>query len=162
MRADSLLSVQQCEAAVALFEDEWSYRSVAKELSAPVYAIKRLYHRWRVRGSGALVTETTKRRYAFEVKREIVQRYLAGETKVDLAREFGLSSDKLVQAWAYKYRHDGEDGLRPKPRGRPCGAQPPVGGGEELEQLRRENERLRAEVAYLGKLRALKAQDRQR
>ena len=30
----------------------------------------------------------------------------------------------------------------------------------ELEQLRRENELLRAEVAYLGKLRALRAQER--
>ena len=30
----------------------------------------------------------------------------------------------------------------------------------EVEQLRRENERLRAEVAYLGKLRALRSQQR--
>jgi transposase len=37
-----------------------------------------------------------------------------------------------------------------------------LGAGEvaELEQLRRENELLRAEVAYLGKLRALRAQQR--
>lgn len=56
---------------------------------------------------------------------------------------------------------DGEDGLRPKPKGRPRKPDsPPTGELPELERLRRENERLRAEVAYLGKLRALREQGR--
>ncbi|PKW15337.1 hypothetical protein [Saccharopolyspora spinosa] len=36
------------------------------------------------------------------------------------------------------------------------------GEESELEALRRENERLRAENAYLGKLRALRAQEQRR
>ena len=106
------------------------------------------------------MTKPTKRVFSFEFKLDVVRRFLAGETKLELAREFDLSSPKLIETWARKYRNEGEDGLRPKPAGRP--AKPGVAPGEvgELEQLRRENERLRAEVAYLGKLRALRAQER--
>ena len=50
--------------------------------------------------------------------------------------------------------------MRPKPKGRPGKARFPPVELSELERLRRENERLRAEVAYLGKLRALRAQER--
>jgi hypothetical protein len=51
--------------------------------------------------------------------------------------------------------------LRPKPKGRPRkNPEAPARPESELEQLRRENERLRAENAYLGKLRALREQQR--
>ena len=58
------------------------------------------------------------------------------------------------------YRRDGEDGLRPKRRGRPPTDRTNEPAKSELETLRRENEQLRAEVAYLGKLRALRSQAR--
>ncbi|UPU45879.1 MULTISPECIES: helix-turn-helix domain-containing protein [Rhodococcus] len=99
-----------------------------------------------------------KRAFSFEFKVEVVQRFLAGETKVALAREFGLSSPKLIETWARKYRNEGEDGLRSKRVGRPPGSARSV--PSEVARLRAENERLRAEVAYLGKLRALRAQER--
>jgi transposase-like protein len=107
-----------------------------------------------------LVTKPTKRSFSFEFKLDVVRRFLAGETKLDLAREFDLSSPKLIEAWARKYRNEGEDGLRPKSAGRRPKPDVVPGAASEVEQLRRENERLRAEVAYLGKLRALRAQER--
>lgn len=160
MDVRSSLSEQQRAAAVALFEDEWSWPAVAKRLQASKSAVHRLYDRWRVRGSGALVTKPTKRSFSFEFKLEVVQRFLAGEAKVDLAREFELSSPKLIETWARKYRNDGQDGLRPKRAGRPPRPETAPSETGELERLRRENERLRAEVAYLGKLRALRAPER--
>ena len=116
--------------------------------------------------------------YSFEVKLALVQRFLAGESGQELAVEAGLSSRQQLQRWVRIYRLEGEDGLRPKRTGRPGkpqaappakpaavpprkpGAKPQAGEVSELEQLRRENELLRAEVAYLGKLRALRAQER--
>ncbi|WP_267275892.1 helix-turn-helix domain-containing protein [Arthrobacter sp. CDRTa11] len=99
--------------------------------------------------------------YSFEFKLALVQRFLAGESGPDLAVEAGLASRELLQKWVRAYRLDGEDGLRPKPKGRPRKPDsPPPAGLPELERLRRENERLRAEVAYLGKLRALREQGR--
>jgi transposase-like protein len=119
-----------------------------------------------------LVAKQTKQAYSFELKLALVERFIAGETAQDLAAEAGLSSSGLLKNWAAAYRREGADALRPKPHGRagkpgsPAPAPPPAepepgpGAGAELERLRRENERLRAEVAYLGKLRALRAQER--
>lgn len=104
---------------------------------------------------------TTKRQFSFEFKLEVVERVLAGETSTALAEEFGLSSPTLVRTWVRQFRERGEDGLRPKPKGRPRGSTAPLPGEEsELDRLRREVEYLRAENAYLGKLRALMEQQR--
>ncbi|MBG9355626.1 IS3 family transposase, partial [Corynebacterium belfantii] len=47
------------------------------------------------------------------------------------------------------------DALRPKPKGRPKGSARPAPVTEE-DKLRRENELLKAEVAYLKKIEGLK------
>lgn len=161
MRRDSSLSAQQRRAAVSLFEAGHGAQSVATRIGGGERAVSRLYDRWRLHGGDALVPKATKRTISFEVKRDIVQRFLAGETTLALAREFDLSSPKLIEAWVRIYRKEGEDGLRPKPKGRPRRA-PDAPGRElsEVEQLRQEVERLRAEVAYLGKLKALTASKR--
>lgn len=102
-----------------------------------------------------------KRSYSFEFKLALVERFLAGETGPALAVEAGLASRELLQKWVLAYRLEGEDGLRPKSAGRPRKPDsPPPAEQPELERLRRENERLRAEVAYLGKLQALREQGR--
>jgi transposase-like protein len=122
--------------------------------------VKLLYLRWRIHGRGALVAKPTKQVYSFEFKLALVERFIAGETAQDLAAEAGLSSSGLLKNWAAAYRREGADALRPKPKGRPGKPDSPPPAEPELERLRRENERLRAEVAYLGKLRALRAQER--
>ncbi len=162
MRPTSSLSEDERVAAVALFEAGWADRAVATRLGVGRPPVKRLYDRWRVRGTGALVAKRRDRQsYSFEFKLEVVRRAVAGEAKLDLAREYGLSSPKLIETWVRQYRNEGEDGLRPKRLGRPPKpAEAEAGEVSELERLRRENEVLRAQVAYLGKLRALRAQQR--
>jgi transposase len=161
MRARSSLAEAQREAAVALFEKGVGYRAAARLLDAPRVPIRALYGRWRIHGQGVLVSRPAKS-CSFEFKLALVERFLAGETGPDLAVEAGLSSRELLQKWVRAYRQEGEDGLRPKPKGRPrkSAAPPPPAELPELERLRRENQRLRAEVAYLGKLRALREQGR--
>lgn len=160
MRKDSSLSAEQRATAVVLFEAGYGPNAVATQVQGGLDAVDLLYDRWRVRGGDVLVAKRAKRAYAFKLKHEVVQRFLAGESRIALAQEFAIASPKTIQAWARTYRSEGEDGLRPKPKGRPRrdpeAPEPELG---ELEQLRRENERLRAENAYLGKLRALSADE---
>lgn len=163
MHVSSSLSEGQRSAAVALFEQGFADRAAATRLGVSRWPVQRLYRRWVIRGRGALVARTTKRSYPFELKLAVVKGYLAGEGSAGaLARDHGLSSSKLVEAWARAFREGGEDALRPRPRGRPP-RDGPTSPGEpsELERLRAENERLQAENAYLKKLRALRAQGRQ-
>lgn len=104
------------------------------------------------------------RQFSFEVKLEVVRRFVEGQaTAMELAREHGLSSPKLVEKWVRAYRREGAEALRPKPKGRPAAAAAVVvdpSGLSELERLRAENLRLSAENAYLKKLRALREQGR--
>ncbi|MCZ4564279.1 transposase, partial [Rhodococcus sp. IEGM 1401] len=96
--------------------------------------------------------------FSFEFKLAVVQRVLAGESKIELAREYGLSSARIIDPWVRGYRRDGDEALRPKRAGRrPASSSSDPG---ELDRLREENERLRTQVAYLGKLRALREQGR--
>lgn len=161
MYASSSLSEAQREVAVAWFEKGVGDTATATLLGVPRGPVKRLFRRWRIRGQGALVAKPTYQSYSFEFKLALVERFIAGETGLSLAAEAGLSSPRLLETWARRYRRDGADALRPKPRGRPQKPKPPSPELPELELLRQENERLRAEVTYLGKLRALRAQERQ-
>ncbi|GHD24943.1 hypothetical protein GCM10007147_21670 [Nocardiopsis kunsanensis] len=108
------------------------------------------------------MAKPTKKPYSFEFKARAVRRCLAGESKTDLAQELGLSTPKLLESWVRTYRNEGEEGLRPKRRGRPPRrAEGTADAPSELEKLRRENEYLAAENAYLKKLRALREQGHQ-
>lgn len=161
MHARSSLSEVQREAAVAWFEKGIADSAAATLLGVSRPPVRVLYRRWKIHGRGALVAKPTKQVYSFEFKLALVERFIAGETAPDLAAEVGLSSPTLLKTWARAYRREGPDALRPKSKGRPKAPDAPRPAEvSELERLRRENERLRAEVAYLGKLRALRAQER--
>jgi transposase len=156
----SSLCERQREAAVALFEAGYGEKAVSTRLGVSETAVRRLRERWRLRGAGALMMKPGKRSFTFEFKLDVVRRFVAGEASaLELAREYDLSSPKLVEGWVRAYRSEGEDALRPKPKGRP--AKPAeTSGDSELQRLRAENLRLSAENAYLKKLRALREQGR--
>lgn len=164
MHPRSSLTEAQRSAAVALFDQGWGDRATATHLGVSRWAVRSLYRRWRLHGMGALVAKPTKSRYPFEFKLDAVRRVIdQGATAQQVAHEYGLSSDKLVQSWVRAYRRDGEDGLRPKPKGRPptISGAPAAGDMSDLARLEQENLRLRAENAYLKKLRALREHGRQ-
>lgn len=162
MYPGSSLSEWQREIAVGLFESGHGPKAVASQLGVSRTAMRRLHDRWRLRSAGALVMKQDRRSFTFEFKVEVVRRYVNGEASaIELAGEYDLSSPKLVENWVRRYRREGEDGLRPKQRGRPARkTEPPEGGLSEVERLRQENQRLAAENAYLKKLQALRAQGR--
>lgn len=157
MRARSTLLPSQRHQLVKLFEEGTGPTTAAHQLGAGRHPVQMLFRRWSLHGRLSLVEKPTKQTYSFEIKKEVVDRALAGETRMDLAREFNLSSDQLVKEWLRAFRADGYDGLKPKPKGRPPGATRSQPLTEEAK-LRREVEKLRAENAYLKKLRDFKNQ----
>ena len=159
MYRNGALSHADAAAAIELFEEGFTARSAALALDLSGNPAQMLYQRWQLRGSGALMTRE-RRQYDFETKLAIVLRHLKGESGRSLSQEYDLPSPTTVTKWAVIYRREGEDGLRPKRRGRPPADRTDQRAESELDALRRENERLRAEVAYLGKLRALRSQER--
>lgn len=157
MRTRSSLSRRQREQLVDLFEKGLGVSSAAHRVGGGYYPTRMLRRRWLLHGKLCLVEKRTKQQYPFEVKKEVVNRFFAGETRMDLAKEFDLSSDQLVKDWVAKWRTGGDEALKPQPKGRPKGSARPAPLTEE-DKLRRENEKLRAENAYLKKLRDLRNQ----
>ena len=160
MRQNSSLTAEQRLAAVDLFEQGLGSQAVSSRLDVSVKAVARLEARFKIWGRAALESKPSKQVYSFEFKLAVVRQFLDGEgSTMDLARIHQLSSPKLLDSWVRIYRIHGEDGLRPKAKGRPRaadGTEPAV--PTELEKLRRENQRLQAENAYLKKVRALRNQ----
>jgi transposase len=109
---------ERSDCPALLIESEGS-RAVAARLGVDRKAVLRLYDRWRVRGDTALVTKPGRRLYSFELKLSAVQRYISGENRVALAKELDLSSSHVIAVRVGQYRAEGEEGLRPKPKGRP-------------------------------------------
>ncbi|MGP4981279.1 transposase [Glutamicibacter arilaitensis] len=159
MRKRSLFTEDQRVRLVELFEAGMGATAASNRLNVRYSATEKLYNRWRLHGRLCLMENPTKTAYSFETKKEVVQRYLAGETTMNLAVEFHISSNVLVQTWVRAWRQGGDEALMPKPKGRPKGAAKAEPLSEE-EKLRRENKRLLAEVAYLKKLRDLRDQGR--
>ena len=113
---------------------------------------------YRVIGRGGLLAMGVKRaKYDYETKvaaaRAVVD---GGMSKPEAMVRFGIASATPLKKWCRLYREGGAQALKPKPKGRPKGAVPPT-REEELEERVR---KLEAQVAYLKKSIALKAQRR--
>lgn len=155
MPAPSKLTPEQREQAIALFEQGLHHKIVARMTGGGLWSVERLEYRWRLHGRLALVANPSKKTYPVQTKLLIVRRYLEGETANALAAEYQVSTPRLIQRWAQQYREHGEQGLHSQ---RP-GPQPaPRAGEDRVADLERENEFLRAKLAYLEKLKALRQQ----
>jgi transposase len=151
----TVATLQQRQQALDLFESGFGAKATATRLGLSYDIVNQLYQRWRLRGRVVLVRKPTNTKYPFEVKKEVVERFIAGETKMELAAAFDLSSPTLVQKWVRQWRESGDAALIPKPKGRPSGKSVEATLTEE-ELLRKQLKLLEAENAYLKKLRDLR------
>jgi transposase len=104
--------------------------------------------------------------YSAEFKLQVLERMWREELSFNQTTDlFDLRGGSgVVSSWQRKYYQGGITALAPKPRGRPKQMKSPTSpkplsdkptGAKTLQELQRENEYLRAEVAYLKKLDAL-------
>ena len=154
LRHDRLLREQ----AVEMFERGFGYRLTAGRLGVSAETVREWQKMYRVIGRGGLLAMGVKRaKYDYETKvaaaRAVVD---GGMSKPEAMVRFGIASATSLKKWCRLYREGGAQALKPKPKGRPKGAVPPT-REEELEECVR---KLEAQVAYLKKSIALKAQRR--
>ena len=155
VRHDRLLREQ----AVEMFERGCGYGLTARRLGVSAETVREWQKTYRVIGRDGLVAMGVKQtRYDYETKVAAVRAVVdGGMSKPEAMVRFGIVSATPLKRWCRLYREGGAQALRPKPKGRPKGsvrAMPPT-REEELEERVR---KLEAQVAYLKKSIALKAQ----
>ena len=96
------------------------------------------------------------KRYTGEFKQKVVETMLEEHLSYrEAARQFDVSSDTRVASWERIYLTEGAEGLYVERRGRSSTGRPPQMPKKVEEDLLAEVQRLRAENAYLKKLKAL-------
>ena len=151
------------ELAADMFAEGRGWGSVAKALGIPEEAVRKWQQTYRSVGrDGLLNMGDTHARYDFETKVAAASAVVdGGMGKPEAMERFGIASLSPLKRWCRLYREGGAEALRPRPKGRPkgSGAKAPMTREQELERGVR---RLEAEVAYLKKSIALKAELRSR
>ena len=156
LRHDRLLREQ----AVELSERGIGYGLTAKRLGVPAEAVRDWQKTYRAIGKdGLLAMGGQQARYDYETKvaaaRAVVD---GGMSKPEAMVRFGIASATPLKNWCRLYRQGGAQALKPKPKGRPKGSVRAVPTREE--ELEKRVRKLEAQVAYLKKSIALKAQRR--
>ncbi len=111
-------------------------------------------------GIDAIKPKISKAYYSRKFKHEVITTMLSqGLSQSEVALKFNISSPALISHWHKAYRLQGMSGLTSKRQGRIAMSKPYITDKPDdektLAELKRENEYLRAEVAYLKKLDAL-------
>ena len=153
-RHDRLLREQ----AAQMFEKGCGYRLTASRLGVSAATVREWQKTYHVIGKGGLLAMGVKRaKYDYETKvaaaRAVVD---GGMSKPEAMVRFSIASATPLKKWCRLYREGGAQALKPKPKGRPKGSVPPTREEELTERVRK----LEAQVAYLKKSIALKAQKR--
>ena len=158
LRHDRLLRKQ----AAQMFEKGFGYGVTASRLGVSAETVREWQKMYRVIGKGGLLAMGVKHtRYDYETKVAAATAVVdGGMSKPEAMMHFGIASATPLKQWCRLYREGGAQALKPKPKGRPkglgVGAVPPTREEELAERVRK----LEAQVAYLKKSIALKAQRR--
>lgn len=149
--------------AIELIDSGCGKDALASALAISVSIAEHWTHTYKAVGEEVFLGMGSKHRtYDQATKLAAVLDFVEGGlTKQQVMAKHAIASLTALERWIKAYREGGPDALRPKPKGRPRkpGGEPSAPATRE-EELEAENRRLRAEVAYLKKLRALEAERR--
>lgn len=156
-------SVEVRTRAANLISKGYGEKTLAKELALSASIARKWIRSYRAVGREVfLEMGSSHRTYGFEVKQTAVLDFLEGRlSKSEVMVKHGIASATALDRWIREYRREGSDALRPKPKGRSrseTSSKPSPASREDA--LEAENRRLRAENAYLKKLRSLEAAKR--
>lgn len=155
-------SLETREKAAELIGRGCGKTSLASALAIPASIAEEWVRSYRAVGEEAFLDMGPKHRhYDYETKLAAAHDFVdLGMTRQEVMSKHGIVSESQLKKWAKGYREGGPEALRPRPKGRPRKGDGPPRPKTREQELEDENRRLRAEVAYLKKLRALEASRR--
>ena len=101
------LTLIQRQQAVGLFEQGYGYVLVSRMLELKQSQVELLSRMWRIHGKLCLMRRKNQQ-YSFETKKEVVTRYLQGDNPIELAKQYNISSDRLIRIWVKKWKTSGD------------------------------------------------------
>ena len=103
------------------------------------------------------------KRYTAEFKRTVVETMREGHLSIrEVMRRFEINDHGIIERWERIYLEEGPEGLAVERRGRKSSNRPAKLSEAVEEDLIAENQRLRAENAYLKNLQALVLEEERR
>lgn len=147
--------------AAQMFKKGHGYRVTARKLGMSAATVREWQKMYRVIGKDGLLAMGVKHtRYDYETKVAAAKAVVdGGMSKPEAMVRFGIASATPLKQWCRLYRQGGAQALKPKPKGRPKGSVRAVPPTREKELAERVS-KLEAQVVYLKKSIALKAQKR--
>ena len=145
--------------AVELIDSGFGRKALASALAISASIAEHWVHACKAVGKEAFLDMGSKRRTCDqETKLAAALDFLGGGlTKQGAMAKHAIASLTAFESWIRGYREGGPDALAPEPKGRPRADGGPPRAAAREEGLEAENRRLKAEVAYLKKPRALEA-----
>lgn len=145
---------------IAYYRQGHTGAATAKKFNVNPQFVHKWVKQYQSGGIGAIKPKISKACYSREFKHEVITTMLSqGLSQSEAALKFNISSPALISHWHKAYRQEGMSGLPSKRQGRTAMSKPYITDKPDdektLAELKRENEYLRAEVAYLKKLDAL-------
>ena len=145
---------------IAYYGEGHSGLATSEQFKVDSKLVQKWVKQYQSGGIDAIKPKTSKAKYSSEFKHHVITTMLTqGLSQSEVALMFDISSPALISHWHKAYRLEGISGLISKPKGRTVMSNPFItdkpDDEKSLAELKRENEYLRAEVAYLKKLDAL-------
>lgn len=146
-------------------EGSLGYTLLARKYGIPSSTpIKRWVRAYQVFGEEGLRKKQTNQVYSVQFKVDVLHfMKQTGASYQDTAIQFKMNNPSLITTWNHRFLKKGIAGLEERAKGRPPMSKKPKNRTENQEklpsreeQLERENELLRLEVAYLKKLKAFR------
>lgn len=138
------------------------YSALAMKYAMPDGSpIKRWVRAFQKFGSEGLKRKRKKTVYPIQFKVDVLHFMKeTGASYSETGIAFGMNNPSLIANWNRIFQENGMEGLKPKQKGRPSMSRKPVKKAKSTslsqEELERENELLRLEIAYLKKLKAFR------
>lgn len=144
----------------AYLAGEGGYKLLSKRFAIPSYSnIERWVRDFKQFGKQGLEIKKTHANYPVQFKLDVLNyRLRTGDSYQEVALKFGIGEPSIICNWFRKWQNEGIEGISQK-KGRPSLSNKPNNRNSKKEitreqQLEKEVELLKAENAYLKKLRA--------